>query len=350
MRSRKVQRVSNGTFTVSLPKEWAERNDVDAGTTVEMHPHEDGVLAIQTEERDADPTATVTITPATSPSETERRLRAVYVAGAKEAQVSAPGGLDDDQREAVRAAARRTPGVTVTEESETRAAVRTVLDSEEVSVRQSVHHLRFLATSSHREATAALVSADGAAPADDRDRAAAMAAMVERCFVRSLSRLDEVDRLGERRPALYRFARTADELARVAACADRIASVAEAVDGPLGVPSAAAVEATGADAREAVETAVEAVFDVDPEAIRTAVVIRDDVRSETDDLRRRLFEASDGDYRTARALAAIERTADRAASIAAIARRRLVRRDTGTPPQSVGGDAGPDSASASDRS
>ncbi|MFB6252825.1 MAG: hypothetical protein ABEI27_14280 [Halobellus sp.] len=52
---------------------------------------------------------------------------------------------------------------------------------------------------------------------------------------------------------------------------------------------------------------------------------RDAVRQSTDAIERSLFETAGADYRVARAVAAIRRTADCAASIAEVGVRRAVR-------------------------
>ncbi|WP_435185062.1 hypothetical protein [Halobellus sp. EA9] len=228
-------------------------------------------------------------------------------------------------------------GVTIAEASETTVAVRNVLDSEQVSIRQSVRHLRFVALSHHREATAALCDpAVDAGPATDDGRADRLSAVVERYFVRSLARLDEVDRLGEGRPDLFCFFQLAENLRRVAACADRIATVAAESEAPPESDAAPrrtgadahvdAFEAVAEDAREAVETAADTVFDPDTDGVRRVLERREDVRATVDDLGRRLFEAPDGAYPLPRALPAIRETADCAASIASIGLRRALRR------------------------
>jgi phosphate uptake regulator len=61
MDTRKIQTVGGGTYTVSLPKEWAESVDVAAGSVVGLHIHIDDVLVIQPQECGADATARVTV-------------------------------------------------------------------------------------------------------------------------------------------------------------------------------------------------------------------------------------------------------------------------------------------------
>jgi len=44
METRKVQVTGGSTYTVSLPKTWANDNDVSAGTTVEFYPEDSELL------------------------------------------------------------------------------------------------------------------------------------------------------------------------------------------------------------------------------------------------------------------------------------------------------------------
>ena len=44
METRKVQVTGGSTYTVSLPKDWANQNDVSGGSVVEFYPEEDSLL------------------------------------------------------------------------------------------------------------------------------------------------------------------------------------------------------------------------------------------------------------------------------------------------------------------
>ena len=56
MQTRKIQQVGGGTYTVSLPKEWATAADIEPGAVVALHSHIDGTLVVQTGvESEADP-------------------------------------------------------------------------------------------------------------------------------------------------------------------------------------------------------------------------------------------------------------------------------------------------------
>ncbi|MDS0242472.1 MULTISPECIES: PhoU domain-containing protein [unclassified Haloferax] len=339
METRKIQQVSNGTFTVSLPREWADGEGITAGTVVNLHTHIDGVLVVQAPEREDDASMQFTVTvgggdagggrDSAAGDFLEQTLRAAYAAGSKQVVVEADGTFDAAQRQAVRRVARNLVGVTITEESDAAVTVRNVLDANEVSIRQSVRQLQFVAVSMHRDATAALTGAaplDGFAERDDRaDR---LFAMVDRHFTRGLDRLDEIDALGETRPELFRLHTAARELERVADHAERIAAVASAVPASLPQGVADEVSELAELVPEALEAAVQVAFDGEnPDAAREALSARDRVRAGVEDVERRLFEERDAevDYRFAHALHALERTAEHVGNVAEVGLRTAVR-------------------------
>ncbi|QIB77623.1 phosphate uptake regulator PhoU [Haloferax volcanii] len=345
METRKIQQVSNGTFTVSLPREWADGEGITAGTVVNLHTHLDGMLVIQAPECEDDASMQFTVTVDGGDGDgdggdggddsagdgLEQTLRAAYAAGSKQVVVEADGTFDAEQRQAVRRVARNLVGVTITEESDASVTVRNVLDANEVSIRQSVRQLQFVAVSMHRDATAALTGAaplDGFAERDDRaDR---LFAMVDRHFTRGLDRLDEVDALGETRPELFRLHTAARELERVADQAERIAAVASAVPDPLPPAVADEVSELAEVVPEALDDAVQVALDgEDPDAAREALSARDRVREGVGKVERRLFEEADPDvdvdHRFAHALHALERTAEHVGNVAEVGLRTAVR-------------------------
>jgi phosphate uptake regulator len=329
METRKIQRVSSGTLTVSLPKGWAEAQDIGFGTVVNLHTHLDGVLVIQAREREDDGTRRATVPiDHDDPARLERTLRAAYAAGFEAVTLTAAEGFTADQRRAVGRVANSLAGVTVADEAEDWVTVRTLLDSTDVSVRQSVRQLRFVALSMHRDATAALVGDAPVEGFDDRDDwADRLFAMVDRHLGRSLVRLDEVDALGLARPELFELRTTARELERVADHAERIGALAADLDEAAVVPVADEFPVLAETARSAVEDGVSVVLgDADCARAHRALAARDEVRAGVDALDRRLFEAAASDYRLTHALDSLRRTAEHGATIAELGIRTAIRR------------------------
>jgi phosphate uptake regulator len=330
METRKIQQVSNGTYTVSLPKEWANAEGVTTGTVVNLHTHIDGVLVIQPPEGGYDSTDRMTLRPADcDPGHLEQLLRAAYAAGPREVCIEFDSGVTATQRQTTRRVVRNLVGVTVTEATDSHVVVRNVLDTTEVSIRQSVRQLQFVALSMHRDATTALL--DEAAPVGETnrdDRADRLYAMVERHFGRGIERLDEIDALGETRYELLQFHETARELERVADHAERIEEIAAAVDEPMPEPVCEEVDSIARTVRDSVESAVDVVFDGEQIATaRQVLETRDRVCDELDDLERRLVDDHDGDYRYTHALYSLRRTVEHATNVAEFGLRTAVNRD-----------------------
>jgi phosphate uptake regulator len=328
METRKIQTVGNGTYTVSLPKEWAEREGVDAGDVVDVHTHLDGLLVVQPRDTPPDDERAVTVPVDGTPDAVERAVRAAYAAGCEAVTLDTAGELAGRQRATLGRVVRNLTGVTVGDDGRT---VRVLLDAEEVSVRQSVRQLRFVALSMHDEATAALFDGDPTG-VDRDDQADRLYAMVDRHLARALERLDEVDALGVTRSELFELWATARELERVADGAERIGRVAETLDG-VDERTADPLRALAGDARSAVDDAVDAlVGDAGIDAARRALDARDAVREDAAALDRRLFESTTADYRLVRVLDVCRRTAEHGGTIAELALRAAVRRgDAPTP-------------------
>ena len=328
METRKIQTVGGGTYTVSLPKEWAESENCTAGTTVNLHTHIDGLLVIQTPESRTEPRNRLTLELGTDvPDEIEQLLRAAYAAGVESVVLEAPDGYTDEQHRAIERVARNLTGVTIVEETESQVTVQTLLDASEVSVRQSVRQLQFVALSMHRDALAALTTGTTSDRWADRDEQAdRLYAMIDRYFERGLARLDEIDALGLTRPELFTLWGTANELERVADHAERIGTVADRLDGQPDASTVTALDDIAQDVHAVVEDAVRVIIgDACVATARQTLATRRAVRQRITSLDRQLFEAGDADYRLTRALDSLARTAEHGGNIAELGLRMAVR-------------------------
>lgn len=337
METRKIQTVGGGTYTVSLPKGWAEAQDIDTGDTVNLHTHIDGILALQAREgEDGEPGRVAVRVAHDEATSLERTLRAAYAVGAKEVHLDAVDGFTTDQRCVVDQVARNLTGVSVTEESESKITVRTLLDTEEVSVRQSVRQLKFVALSMHRDATAA-VSGDvnPGNLADRDDQADRLYAMIDRSFARGLARLDEVDALGLTRSELFELWGTTRELERVADHAEGIATVATEIDDPVDEPITEEIRDIGQRTREIVADAVSVIIgDADVETAQQALTARDQVREEITSFECQLAGSANESAQLKPILDRLRRTAEHGGNIAEFGLRHAIRHGELTdPPQ-----------------
>jgi len=332
MEQRKVQQVGGGTYTVSLPKEWARRAGITAGTTVHIDPRSEEQLVLEPEAPEEDATARVKLPVAReSPVRLERAVRAAYAAGFEQLTLRAPDGFSAEQRAAVERVANAFVGVTLAAETGTELVVRALLDPGEVSVHQSVRQLRFTALSMHRDATDALTTDDTPYVADREAEADRLYAMIDRHLGRGLARLDEVDALGLSRLELFELRTVARELERVADGAETIAEVAGAVESFPGSVPASEFHSLAREARAVVEEATAVVVgDAAVETANDALERREEIRATVESMDRRLADAA-GSYRLGRVLDALRRTVESGGNIAEMGLRAGARREEFVP-------------------
>lgn len=328
MDTRKIQTVGGGTYTVSLPKEWAESQEITAGDTVALHTHIDGLLVLQVHERANGSDDAVTVRIDTDDSALlERVLRAAYALGATDVTLVAAGSFTDEQRRVVERVARNLTGASVVESSETAITIRTLLDTAEVSVRQSVRQLKFVALSMHRDATAALGEPNPAGLSDRDDQADRLYALIDRSFARGLSRIEEMNTLGLTSTELFELWTTTRELERVADHAEGIVSVATRIETPVETPIIDDISAIAGLVRDLVADAVGVIVgDADGETARTVLTTRDEVREAIMALDRRLIESAEN-CTLRPALDRLRRTAEHGGNIAELGLRKAIRRD-----------------------
>ena len=47
METRKIQQVGGGTYTVSIPAQWAKEHDIEATSTAYLYTYRDGSLVVR---------------------------------------------------------------------------------------------------------------------------------------------------------------------------------------------------------------------------------------------------------------------------------------------------------------
>ncbi|MFQ3319081.1 MAG: phosphate uptake regulator [Natronomonas sp.] len=335
MDSRKIQSVGSGTYTVSLPKDWVESQDIAKGDLVNLHPYIDGVLALQVQEHEGDPSTRVVARVDHDEAEPlERTLRAAYAVGATEVMLEATEQFTTDQRQVVSRVTRTLAGVSVVEESDSMLRVRTLLDTAEVSVRQSVRQLTFVALSMHRDAMAAVTGDIAPTNLSNRDdQADRLYAMIDRSLALGLARLDEVDALGVTRPELFELWATTRELERVADHAEGIVTAATEIDDAVDESIADEICALARLAREITSDAVSVIVDdTDIETAHQALNARDQIRDESTTVERGVRASSNGGPQLRLVLDKIRRTAEHGGNIAELGLRHEIRHGAFTEP------------------
>ncbi|MFC5135567.1 MULTISPECIES: phosphate signaling complex PhoU family protein [Haloferacaceae] len=323
---RKVQLTGGTTYTISLPKGWANDRSLDTGDTLNLYPRGGRLLLArpETEER----RQTVSISAARhDPAGIERLVAAAYVAGADVVRVD--GSPARAERAAVRNAVAGLVGIEIAEETTETVVARTMLDVGDLPPSRTLERMADRTLTMHEEAVAAALAGDGEAgdrvreQDDDVDR---LFGLLSREFQRSLV---EVPAVADGLTPFDHYA-VARQLERVADHAEKIAESADAIGEPPSDPVAADLDRLAADARAAVERAFsETIGECDPRALGAIVAEVDDLVEEIRRVDRALYERDLADgYVLATVLDSITRTAEYGVNVAEVGLRAALRGDS----------------------
>ncbi|MFP4627332.1 MAG: PhoU domain-containing protein, partial [Natronomonas sp.] len=328
METRKLQLTGGSTFTVSLPKEWAQQNELEPGDAVDIFPL-GRMLLVQPDETangrwnaeiDADTLEEAELT---------RLLQAFYTTGFD--TITVRTSRDIDTTEAVVAETiRKFIGLETLETGASHVTVQSLLDSTTVSVEQTMVQLTQVALSMHADAIEAVLAndVDRCLNVIDRDdQVDRLYAMITRHFQRSLVAFKEPQRLSLDQAALYDYQTTARHLERVGDHAEKIATLGHQFEEPPDDRFAEPIATHGRKARETVEEATNAILgNTGIERAHRTLDDREELRTALDSLTRTLHEE---DIRESHLLAtiidSIIRTAEYGANIAETALQSAAR-------------------------
>jgi len=225
METRKVQLTGGSTYTVSLPKEWATENDIEAGSEVEFR-HEDDSLLLTPRREDGHLEGSLDITDLTGDRLT-RAVMTMYVSGFDIITLEGTK-ISAEQRQAIREAAQGLVGVEILEETNDRVVIQDLLDSSELSIHNAVTRMRLIATSMLEDAVTALLENDDELATsvidrdDDVDRLYFVVSRIFRATLRSSRATEE---LGLPRETCFDYHSSARQLERVADHAAKISQL-----------------------------------------------------------------------------------------------------------------------------
>ena len=220
METRKLQKVGGGTYTISIPKSWADTHGLEVGEDVHIYTHRDGSIVLRSAQKDGGMLDEVCIEIEGQEDEhISTTLRALHVIGFETVTLVPDQRFTDEQRRTAREAKQNFVGTEILVESEDEITIQNLLDTADISVRQSLVQLKFIVLSIHRAAVQAVLddrSPDKNRIDDQVNEADRLLDMITRHFNRAMVSLEEVDLLGLSRPKLYDYYATAVELQRIA--------------------------------------------------------------------------------------------------------------------------------------
>lgn len=327
METRKAQLTGGSTFTVSLPKEWANEVDLETGDTLRLYPR-GRTLIIEPAESDEYWVTKVDID-RFSETQVRRTIQALYTTGFNRITLSASTDLSQNRR-AISATAREFIGLETLESTDTHVTLQSLLDSATVSVEQSTVQIQQVALSMHQDAVTTLIEQDDELAEhviDQDNQVDRLYAMISRHFQRSLVSLRETEEVELDQSDLYDYQTTARQLERVADHAEKIANLAARFENPLPDDFVDEIETNAEASRRIVEQATSTIIgDADIETAHSALDNRDELTAELEDLERELHERDIPEsHLIALTLDSLTRTAEYGGNIAETALQTAAR-------------------------
>lgn len=264
METRKVQLTGGSTFTVSLPKTWARRNDVEAGSSLTFVDNGD-TLTVSTRRTDGRSQGELDISDLAGDHLT-RSVMTMYVSGFDVITLKADR-ITAEQRQAIRTATQNLIGVEVLEETTDRVVIQDLLDSSELSVTNAVERMHLIAESMLSDSVSAVIEDDDDIAADVIDRdddVDRLWLVVSRIFRGTLRSPTAAPDLAISREDCFDYHSTARQLERIADHAAKISNLSMNLD-EIPEPVVSALEDLHEAVKEVIEGAVDALLERDPD-------------------------------------------------------------------------------------
>jgi phosphate uptake regulator len=292
MKERKIQLTGGSTYTVSLPKEWANDIDVEPGDTLRLYPEETQLVIEPARTSEEVKQATVSVEGYTD-EQIRRVVLAFYTSGFATITLTEPTGFDRSSR-VISGTARKLIGLEIVESGETEITLKNLLNSSTVSVEQSTQQIQQVALSMHEDAVGALLEQDTerAERISERDdQIDRLYAMVLRQFQRALDNPVNTEELELERITLSDYQMTARQLERVADHAVKIAELATRFEQAPPSEFADRIEQAAERGRDIVDqAAVTITGDGETELAHEALDRRDELIAEINTIERELHD------------------------------------------------------------
>ena len=161
-----MQSTRDGTFLLSLPKEWAKRFNLKKGSPIYVKERMDGCLILDPR-YGIEETQEVTLKPSEN---LEDAILSSYLLGYGLITIEAERRLEEEDRERIRRAVSRLVGVEVIEEDERRVTLQCLLQATAIPPEKILRRQYVLSRSLLEDAFRALLTADPEAAGKVRER------------------------------------------------------------------------------------------------------------------------------------------------------------------------------------
>jgi len=233
MDTRKVQRTGKSTFIVSLPKNWATKNGVQAGSIIYITQSDNGALLLSTDRSEKDLRAKLDIGDK-SGEPLVRDIIGCYVGGYRTIEVTS-SHMSSAQKKDLHQIVNKLIGPEILEETINKVVIQDLLSSEELQAERALKRIRTVVKSMIQDSISALLDCNKELALDviqrdnDVDR---LNLLISRQFTEIL-RSGSVKQETLNSITAFTYMQAASNLERIADHASRIAEVANQCDSAL---------------------------------------------------------------------------------------------------------------------
>ncbi len=226
MDTRKVQRTGKSTFIVSLPKNWATKNGISAGSIIYINQGDNGALTLSTDRSERDLKARLDIGEKMG-EHLVRDIIGCYVGGYRTIEVTT-GHMSTLQKKDLHQIVNKLIGPEILEETINKVVIQDLLSSEELQSERALKRIRTVVKSMITDSLTSLLNnneelaADVIARDNDVDR---LNLLISRQFTEIL-RSGSVRQETLNPITAFNYMLAASNLERIADHANRIAEIA----------------------------------------------------------------------------------------------------------------------------
>jgi len=226
MDTRKVQRTGKSTFIVSLPKSWATKNGISAGSIIYINQGDNGALTLSTDRSERDLRARLDIGDKIG-DHLVRDIIGCYVGGYRTIEVTS-GHMSSMQKKDVHQIVNKLIGPEILEETINKVVIQDLLSSEELQSERALKRIKTVVKSMIADSFSSLLSGNEELAMDviQRDND------VDRLNLLISRQFTEILRSGSVRQetlnpiTAFNYMQAASNLERIADHAHRIAEIA----------------------------------------------------------------------------------------------------------------------------
>ena len=144
MERRKIQLIAGTTYSVSLPKDWINKNKLMKNNEVLIHEKNDGSLSISTAFEKKEELKEISIDVDNHANSIEQILFSVYYLGVQTITLNSKNGLTKELKLSIRKALSKMSGSEISYEDDNKITIQVFLDKSKVDIIQLLYRISML--------------------------------------------------------------------------------------------------------------------------------------------------------------------------------------------------------------